>query len=139
MTNLRFINLLLAAVCILLTFQSVNAQKMDRIEKDRMKDILKNIKNTIEKNYYDSNFSSMDLDSRFKTAEERLKTAETLGQALGIIAQAVIDINDSHTRFAPPPTNIIVDYGWKMKMFGDKCFVTKVKEKSDAQSKGLKV
>ena len=139
MKILRFVNLLLAAVCILLTFQSVNAQKMDRIEKDRMKNILKNIKNTIEKNYYDQNFSGMDLDSRFKTAEEKLKTAETLGQALGIIAQAVIDLNDSHTRFAPPATNIIVDYGWKMKMFGDKCFVTKVKEKSDAESKGLKV
>ena len=139
MKILRYIYLFLAVVCVFLTFQSVNAQKMDRIEKERMKDILKNIKNAIEKNYYDPNFGGMDLETRFKSAEEKLKAAETLGQALGVIAQAVIDLNDSHTRFSPPATNIIIDYGWKMKMFGDQCFITKVKEKSDAASKGLKV
>ncbi len=81
----------------------------------------------------------MDLDARFKTAEEKMKSAEYLGQAFAIIAQAVMDLNDSHTRFYPPARNSIVEYGWRMKAFGDRVFVTGVKDGSDAEARGLKI
>lgn len=136
----------LVKICVLfLVFSSVFAQfsygqqKMDSIAKQQVMSMLKNVKNAIKNDYYDPNFGGMDLEARFKVAEERLKTTESLGQAFAIIAQAVIDLNDSHTRFYPPARPAIVEYGWRMKAFGDKAIITGVKEKSDAEAKGLLV
>lgn len=135
----------LACMCLALTFSLVAfpagaaAQaKMDRIEKERMKAMLKNIKSAVQKDYYDENFHNIDLEARFKLAGEKLDAATTTGQAMGIIAQALMDFNDSHLYFLPPSTNLRVEYGWRMKMIGDKCFVTTVKPGSDAEAKGLK-
>jgi carboxyl-terminal processing protease len=61
-----------------------------------------------------------------------------MGQAFGIIAQAVLELNDSHTTFYPPSRSAKFEYGWRWQMIGDKCFVTAVKPKSDAEKQGLK-
>ena len=129
---------LFALVC-LLYLSPADAQKMDGIARGQAMSMLKNVKNAIKDDYYDPNYGGMNVDERFKQAEEKLKTAETLGQAFAIIAQAVVDLNDSHTIFYPPSRNLITEYGWRMKMFGDKAFITGVKEKSDAEAKGLKI
>src|SRR6185503_7454481 len=71
-------------------------------------------------------------------AREKLKQATSLGQALGIAAQTLLDLNDSHTFFLPPSRPGIVDYGWEMQMIGDKCYVVAVRPKSDADKVGLK-
>ncbi len=133
------ISLLSIIFVLLFSADAAAQQKMDRLDRERAMSMLKNVKKALKDEYYDPNFGGMDLEARFGAAEEKLKAAQSLGQAFAIIAQAVVDLNDSHTRFNPPNRNAIVDYGWKMKMFGDKCFVTYVKEKSDAESKGLKV
>ncbi|MEZ5429469.1 MAG: S41 family peptidase [Pyrinomonadaceae bacterium] len=130
--------LLLTIFCIVSSAHFVNAQKMDRIERERMQYMLRNIKREVKDEYYDPEFHGIDLDARFDQAEERLKQVETTGQALGVIAQTLIDFNDSHLYFLPPATNLEVEYGWRLKMFGDKCFITLVKPKSDAEAKGLK-
>jgi C-terminal processing protease CtpA/Prc len=135
----RLTDSILVLLCLLCLATSAAAQKMDGIEKERVKSMLKNVKKEIEKNYYDPAFGGMDLEARFKAAEEKLKTVDNLGQALSIVAQAVIDLNDSHTRFIPPSRNVIVDYGWRMKIYGDRCFITRVRGKSDAAARGLKV
>lgn len=125
-----------------LTALSVNAEaqkKMDRIDRERAMSMLKNVRNAIKDKYYDPAFKGIDIDARFAEAETKLKAAETLGQAFGIIAQAVMDLNDSHTRFYPPARNYVIDYGWRMRMYGDACLVTIVDGKSDASKKGLEV
>lgn len=127
--------LVITALCPL---ASTAQSKMDRIEKERIKNMLKNIKGAIKKDYYDEKFHGIDLDARFKQADEKLDAAATTGQALGVIAQALMDFNDSHLFFLPPATNLRVEYGWRMKMVGDACFVTTVKPGSDAAAKGLK-
>ena len=96
------------------------------------------IKSDLKKNYYDPNFRGMDVDARFKQADEKIKTATSLGQIFGIIAQALIDLNDSHTYFIPPGRSYKTEYGWNMQMIGDKCYVVAVKPGSDAEAKGLK-
>jgi C-terminal processing protease CtpA/Prc len=96
------------------------------------------IKEDIKKYYYDANYGGLDLESRVKVSEEKLKQATSLGQAFGIIAQTLLDLNDSHTFFIPPPRPIKVEYGWQMQMVGDKCYVVAVKPGSDAEAKGLK-
>jgi C-terminal processing protease CtpA/Prc len=114
-------------------------QKLDRIDRERAMSMLKNVKNAILKDYFDSNYKGMNVEERFAKAEEKLKTAESLGQAFAIIAQAVIDLDDSHTRFYPPSRNAITEYGWRMRTFGSTAFITGVKEGSDAESKGLQI
>src|SRR5205085_9433097 len=95
------------------------------------------IKNDIKKNYYDSTFHGVDLDAHFKEADDKIKQATSLGQMLGIIAQTLIDFDDSHLYFVPPGRSARYDYGWRLAMIGDKCFVTAVKPDSDAAAKGL--
>lgn len=119
-------------------FQPVNAQDIDRIERGRLKAILGNIKEQIKKNYYDSNFHGIDIEARFKKADERLDQINSVGQGFAVIAQALVDFDDSHLYFLPPATNIDVEYGFRMEIMGDKSYITTVKPKSDAEAKGLK-
>jgi C-terminal processing protease CtpA/Prc len=107
-------------------------------DKQRGRDMLDFIKSDLRKNYYDSAYHGMDIDARFKAADEKIKTATSLGQIFGIIAQAVMDLDDSHTFFLPPGRSYTTEYGWQMQMIGDRCFVTAVKPGSDAEVKGLK-
>jgi C-terminal processing protease CtpA/Prc len=141
MKILRFIKysgLLFVLLFTLSSVPSVNAQKMVSIDRDRMKVMLNGIKKAIKKDYYDPNFHGINLEERFKLAEDRIEKTESVGQALAVIAQVLMDFNDSHLYFLPPATNLRVEYGWRMQMIGDKCFVTTVKPKSDAEAKGLK-
>jgi carboxyl-terminal processing protease len=132
---------LLAAVALLClgVLEPARGQSLDSIERQRASDMLKVLKDDIKKNYYDSTFRGIDVDARFKTAEDKLKQATSLGQALGIIAQTLLDLNDSHTFFIPPSRPERVEYGWNMQMVGDKCYIVAVKPGSAAQAKGLKV
>jgi C-terminal processing protease CtpA/Prc len=114
------------------------AQSLDGVARGQAKDMLNSVKDQIKDNYYDSKYGGVDIETRFKAAEAKLEKAASLGQAFGIIAQAVIDINDSHTKFYPPPTTVAVEYGWRLQMVGNKCFITAVKPGSDAEKQGLK-
>jgi C-terminal processing protease CtpA/Prc len=129
----------LTAALLLLTvggFKPTQAQSST--ERDRARAMLQTMKEDIKKYYYDPNFHGMDLEARFGAAEEKIKTATSLGQLFGIIAQAMVDLNDSHTRFVPPPRTTSTEYGWQMEMIGDRCFIVTVKPGSDAEKKGLK-
>ena len=112
-------------------------QKLSSFDRDRGRQMLDIIKDDIKKNYYDPAFHGIDLDTHFKTADEKIKQATSLGQMFGIIAQTLIDFDDSHLYFVPPGRSTRYDYGWRMEMIGDKCFVTAVKPESDAAAKGL--
>lgn len=130
----------LVTLAILLFLSSTApAQTLDNFNRERGRIMLENIKNQIKKNYYDPTFHGMDLEARFKAAEEKIKQATSLGQVFGIIAQALLDLNDSHTFFVPPTRTARAEYGWNMQMIGDKCYVLAVKPGSDAEAKGLKV
>ncbi|MGB7210176.1 MAG: S41 family peptidase [Pyrinomonadaceae bacterium] len=115
------------------------AQTLDRIDRGRAKDMLNAVKSELREKYYDPTFRGIDLDARFKIAEEKLDKATSLGQAFGIVAQAVVELNDSHTVFYPPSRTAKVEYGWRMQMFGDKCYMIAIKPKSDAEKQGLKI
>lgn len=88
----QLFQLFLMIVGILSIFQIVSAQEMDRIERERMKAMLSNIKNEISKNYYDPEFHGINIETRFDQAQARLKEVKTTGQALGVIAQVLMDL-----------------------------------------------
>lgn len=82
--------------------QSALAQPDLNFQRERGRAMLRTIKDDLKKNYYDTNFHGMDVEARFSAADEKMKEAQSVGQVFGIIAQALIDLNDSHTFFLPP-------------------------------------
>ena len=133
----------LATVCLVATFLAaqpfVRAQdKVQDKDRDRALSMLRRIKNELKKNYYDPKFHGMDLEARFKTAEEKIKTDASVGQIFGTIAQVLIELEDSHTFFLPPSRAYTTDYGWTMQIIGDRCFVSTVDKGSDAEARGVK-
>lgn len=133
------VRLTAAILTIAAMLGSVFAQALSMgFERDRGKTMLKTIKSDLQKNYYDPAFRGMDLEARFKQAEDQMKEATSQNQIFGIIAQALVALDDSHTYFVPPPRPYRIEYGWRMQMIGDKCYVVAVKPGSDAEAKGLK-
>jgi C-terminal processing protease CtpA/Prc len=130
-----FAALLVAATPLCASAQ--NAQNLSSYDRERGRDMLAAIKEDIKKSYYDPTFHGIDLDAHFSAAGEKIKQATSLGQMFGVIAQALIDFDDSHLFFVPPGRTSRYDYGWRMQMVGDKCFITAVKPGSDAEAKGL--
>lgn len=85
-----FFRLLRVAVIFVITFfaaQTFNAQKLDSVDRGRVRDMLGAVKGELKDKYYDPTFHGIDIDARFKIAGEKLEAATSLGQAFGIIAQ----------------------------------------------------
>ena len=123
---------------LLLPVAIAHAQKVEAKDRDRGQIMLDRIKDEIKKHYYDPNFRGMNLDARFKTASDKIKEAASVGQIFGVIAQVLIELDDTHTFFLPPGRVVETDYGWTMMMVGDRCYVSSVDEGSDAEKKGVK-
>ena len=127
----------LTSILLLVAVNPVAAQKPSGFDIERGRMMLQTVKEDLKKYYYDPQYHGMDVDARFKQADEKIKQATSLGQIFGTIAQALIDLNDSHTFFYPPDRPYRTEYGWQMQMIGDQPLVIAVKPGSDAESKGL--
>lgn len=128
-----------AALCgfAVITQRPSTSAQLGVFDRESAKAMLAAVKEDLKNNYYDANFRGLDLEGRFKQAEDRIKQAQTRDQLIFPIAQVMLDLNDSHTKFLPPFRAARVRYGWQMQMVGDHCFVTNVNPKSDAAAKGL--
>jgi len=100
--------------------------------------MLRNLKDSIKKNYYDPEFHGINIDEAFKAAEEKIDEATSNGQIFGIIEKALMSLNDTHTFFLPPPHALRVSYDWQIQMIGGHCYILAVKPGTDAESQGLK-
>jgi C-terminal processing protease CtpA/Prc len=129
--------LFLAALLVAFAPSRPRAQNLSSIDRDRGRAMLETLKGDIKKNYYDPTFHGVDLDAHFSAAEEKIKQATSLSQVYAIVEQALMDFDDSHLYFIPPASANRFEYGWRMQMIGDKCFITAVKPGSDAEKKGL--
>jgi len=138
--SLTFATVLIAGLCLIAprALQSALAQPDLNFERERGRVMLRTIKDDLKKNYYDTGFHGMDVEARFSAAEAKMKEAASVGQIFGIIAQALIDLNDSHTFFLPPGRANRTEYGLQMQAFGNKVFVSAIKPGSDAEKNGLK-
>ncbi len=87
--------------------------------------------------YFDTSFHGVDLDARFRLAEDRIHAARSNSEIFTVIAAVVLDLNDSHTLFVPPQRAARVEYGWEMTAVGESVFVTAIKRGSAADSIGL--
>src|SRR2546430_8585654 len=100
--------------------------------------MLRNLKDSIKKNYYDPEFHGINIDEAFKAAEEKIDEATSNGQIFGIIEKALMSLNDTHTFFLPPPHALRVSYDWQIQMIGGPCHILGVKPRTDPESHGLK-
>ena len=101
--------------------------------------MLRQIKSDLKANYYDRTFHGVDIDAVFARAEQRVREAQSLSDAMTAISAAVLELRDSHTIFFPPERITRIRYGWRAAIIGDLPFVVSVTPGSDAQAKGLDV
>lgn len=137
-SGIRFFLLIAALAFPLIAMVMTDAQELSDRDRARGRTMLKVIKKEIQKRYYDPKFHGLDLDERFLKAEQDIEQSASLGHMLGIIAQAVLDLNDSHTLFVPPGRTAKFHYGWRMRAIGDRPYIIAVRPGSDAEAKGLK-
>ena len=114
-------------------------EPLSKDDRSKAKEMLRTIHNDIKEYYFEKTYKGLDIDARFKLAEQKIETATTMNYALADIAGALDALKDSHTFLIPPPRPYKHSYGWEMQPIGDSgCFVTVVRPGSDAEKKGLK-
>ena len=123
--------------------QSLESETLNTKEAKRDREMglamLKEMKKILEEHYYDPKYRGIDLKARFKAAETRVKTLNYNWQIYRVLAQVLLDFNDSHTALILPRRTDHFEYGFTTQMIGDKCIVVSVKKDSDAEKKGLRV
>ncbi len=101
--------------------------------------MLGEMKEVLEEYYYDPKYHGIDLKNKLKAAESRIKTLNYNWQVYRVLAQLLLDFNDSHTSLILPPRTDHFEYGFSTQMIGDQCFVVSVKKGSDGERKGLQI
>ncbi|HEY2895652.1 MAG TPA: S41 family peptidase [Gemmatimonadaceae bacterium] len=97
------------------------------------------VRKQIAERYFDSTYGGVDMRSAYDSASAHITNAIGPDAALGAVAWYALQLDDSHTFFAPPSQTVSVEYGWNMMMSGDSCFVSSVKQGSDAEHQGVRV
>ena len=97
--------------------------------------MLRDLRDAVQHHYYDPQYHGVDLEARFKSADQRLQSVTNLGDAMMAIAETLDALKDSHTFFLPPSRNTHREYGYIQQMIGDRCFITAVRPNRDASEK----
>ena len=137
-TTRRAGSILLGFVLLGLAAMPSSAQKANKLEIEHWRDVLRSVKRELTQNYYDPTFNGIDIEARFKLADAQMKNAESMADLERIVAQVLIDLNDTHTFFVPPDDGSRVEYGWRLKPVGPDSYVSAVRRGSDAYAKGLR-
>lgn len=113
-------------------------QQISSLDRGRAHGMLDVVAGEIRKHYYDPKFHGQDWEARIAETQRKIETTTSMNMAMSHIAAALDTLNDSHTFFLPPPHANRFDYGWQYQMIGQRCFVTRVRPKSDAEAKGVR-
>jgi len=113
-------------------------QHMSNLERDRAQQMLQTIAGDVRKHYYDPKFHDVDWDANVAEAKQKISQENSFNMAMAHIAAALDKLNDSHTFFLPPQHANRQDMGLQYQMMGERCFVTQVRPKSDADAKGVR-
>jgi len=132
--------LFLLALMVILAAIAIDAvsfpqEKLDELQRGRALDMLRDFAQTLREKYYDPSYHGVDMEARFREAKEKIEKATSLGQTFAAIAVAVDGLNDSHTHFWPPERPLRLDYGYRLRMNGDACFVSEIRPNTDAATK----
>src|SRR5437660_1366391 len=121
---------LLAALCLLVAqvpaALPTSAPGMSAAEREMSHAILHQVREDLERYYYDPSFHGVDLGAKFQEAESLIDRATSLADATATINDVVMALDDPHTIFFPPSGSARVDFGWTMSMAGDLAVVVNV-------------
>lgn len=119
----------------------VNAQSDDSlgIKRARGLEMLQAVRDALKDRYYDPSLHGLDIEKNYEKAREEIKAASRSGHVNAIIAQFLLDLDDSHTFFYPDERIGFPEYGFGVQMIGTTCFVTRIKPDSSAARSGLKL
>lgn len=112
--------------------------QMSSIERGVAQDMLKVVAGEIEKHYYDPKFHDIDWGAKVAETKQKIASTTSFNMAMAHIAAMVDQLNDSHTYMLPPQHAYHFEPGFRYQMIGDRCFVTQVRPRSDADTKGLR-
>jgi carboxyl-terminal processing protease len=130
---------LVAVIILAATLASSQQQpQISSLDRGRAQDMLRTLAGEVRKHYYDPKFHGVDWDAKVAEAKQKIDKTTTMGMALSHIAAALDSLNDSHTFFLPPQHADRFEYGLQYQMVGDRCFVSHVRPKSNAEAKGVK-
>ena len=125
-----------AATVVALAAPAVRSeQKFDSNNMARVVGVLHDAYDTVKKHYYDTKFHGLDWDKQYEAAKDKMKTVTSLSQGFGVTAGFLDELNDSHTFFQAPARPYKVDYGYRFQMYGNNCFITRVRPDTDAVGK----
>ena len=110
-------------------------QKFDSMQIDRGRGILRDARDSVKKYYYDPTYHGLNLESLYQQYDERIKTASSFNECLRMVAAFLGGLKDSHTYLIPPDRPFRFDYGFRMQLFGDTAFITRIRPGTDAESK----
>jgi C-terminal processing protease CtpA/Prc len=138
--NWKFVRVSIKVLLVILCLPVMHgfSQKITKLERGQVLDMLEQISPDIQKHYYDPKLHGVDWQAVVEQARQKIDAADSEPRAVSAIASALISLNDSHTFFLPPAYAAHFDYGWQGQMVGDRCFVMRVRPDSDAEKKGLK-
>jgi carboxyl-terminal processing protease len=110
-------------------------QNFSNLDRQVDRAILRDARDAVKKYYYDPKFHGADIDALYSSYDEKIKASDSNHQALAMVAAFLEKLNDSHTFFVPPSRVDHVEYGYKMQMIGDQCFITRTRPGTDAEAK----
>src|SRR5579872_6530614 len=128
----------LACCCWIFFASAAWSQQISKLDRGRAEDILHTVGDEVRKHYYDPKLHGLDWDAKLAQAKKQIGEAKSFNMAMSHIAAVLDSFNDSHTFFLPPQHAYRHDFGWQYQMIGDRCFVTHVRPRSDADTKGVK-
>lgn len=121
---------------LLLLPGAASAQSLP-FERQRGLIMLDAVRKDLEDHYYDPTLRGLDLETAVAGAREKVRAAGSLGEIFTAIAQVVVALDDSHTRFLPPERAQSVEHGWTFRFLGDEAVVDWVAADSDAAAQGV--
>ncbi len=104
-----------------------------------MQRILKEVSETVEKNYYDPRMNGVDWKASTEIARQRIDKADHTGEMVAAITGLLARLNDSHTVFIPPGRTEHPLFGFDAKPFGDEVRLYDVMAKGPADLAGLQI
>ena len=126
-----------ACVTLLLVAPAWPQQLISNADRDVAQGMLQVLATEVRKHYYDPKLHGLDWDA--KVAEQKQKIDKELDEYGAIEDRRAAGQSQRLAYvFLPPQRSNRYDYGWQYQMIGERCFVTRVRPKSDAEAKGVK-
>jgi C-terminal processing protease CtpA/Prc len=100
-----------------------------------LRTMLREAYDLVRRHYYDPAFHGLDWEARYKEFDARIRGVTSVNAGLAVVAQFLDGLKDSHTYFLPPSRPFDHDYGYRLRVVGERVFVSRVVDGTDAAAK----